>query len=494
MKLAELAIQIGAIASSGQVDADATDVTHDSRACEPGSVFVAIRGEKSDAHKFIPQAIERGAVAVISELSAPGESIPAWIQVENARAALALSAAAVHANPSERLKLVGVTGTNGKTTTAHLIDSIIRAGYGTSALFGTISHRVAGEDAVALNTTPEASDIQRMLDRAVAAGCQCAVMEVSSHAIELHRADALKLAVAVFTNLTRDHLDFHSTMENYFTAKEKLFSGALGSQPGVSVINVDDEYGRRLFRTAKGDRISYGFGNRTDVGADDFKLSARGLAFTANTPRGSVEIVSALVGRFHVYNILASVAAGLALEASLEDIARGVGECRTVSGRFEQVTLNGSGATTPFAVFVDYAHTDDALENVLRTAREVAGSGRVITVFGCGGDRDRTKRAPMGEIAGSLSDVAIVTSDNPRTEDPEAIISDIEAGLSKSARPHVKLTDRREAIFHAIGEAREGDVVLIAGKGHETYQILGERKIHFDDHEVAREAMKKRLA
>ena len=492
MKLSELAKEIEAIASSGQLDAVATDVTHDSRECEPGSVFVAIRGGKADAHRFIPQAIERGAIAVISELVSPNESVPAWIQVDSARAALALSAAAVHGHPSERLKLVGVTGTNGKTTTAHLIDSIIRASQGTSAIFGTISHRVANESAVALNTTPESSDIQRMLARAVAAGCRSAVMEVSSHAIELHRADALKFAVAVFTNLTRDHLDFHRTMEDYFAAKEKLFTGALGSQPGASIINVDDEYGRRLFRNAKGDRISYGFGNRTDVGTDDFKLSARGVAFTASTPNGRIDIVSALVGRFHVYNILAAVAAGLALGASLGDIARGVAECRTVSGRFEQVTLNGSGTAAPFAVFVDYAHTDDALKNVLHTAREVAGSGRVITVFGCGGDRDRTKRAPMGEIAGSLSDVAIVTSDNPRTEDPEAIIADIEAGLSKIARPHVKLTDRREAIFHAIEEARDGDVVLIAGKGHETYQILGEQRIHFDDHEVAREAMRKR--
>jgi len=493
LKLAELAKEIDAIAWSGQLDGDAHDVTHDSRACKPGSVFVVIRGEKTDAHRFIPQAIERGAIAVISELVATTESVPAWIQVENARAALARSAAAVHGHPSERLKLVGVTGTNGKTTTAHLIDSIIRAAHGASAIFGTISHRVGNESAVALNTTPESADIQRMLDRAVAAGCKCAVMEVSSHAIELHRADALKFAVALFTNLTRDHLDFHRTMENYFAAKEKLFSGALGSQPGVSVINVDDEYGRRLFRTAKGDRMSYGFGSRTDVGTDDLKLSPQGLAFTASTPKGKVDIVSALVGRFHVYNILAAVAAGLALEANLEDIARGIAECRTVSGRFEQVTLNGSGATVPFAVFVDYAHTDDALKNVLHTAREVAGPGRVITVFGCGGDRDRTKRAPMGEIAGSLSDVAIVTSDNPRTEDPEAIIADIEAGLSRVAPTHIKLTDRREAIFHAIDEAREGDVVLIAGKGHETYQILGERKIQFDDHEVAREAMRKRV-
>ncbi len=491
MKLAELAKEISAIAATGQLDVEAFDVTHDSRACEPGSVFVAIRGEKIDAHGFIPQAAGRGAVAVISELPRGSANVAAWIQVAGARAALARSAAAVHGHPSERLKLVGITGTNGKTTTAHLIDSIIRESEGTSAMFGTITHRVGNEAAAAANTTPEASDIQRMLARALDAGCRSAVMEVSSHAIKLHRADALRFAAAVFTNLTRDHLDYHKTMESYFAAKEKLFDGSLGSSPGVSVINVDDGYGRRLLKSANGDRMAYGLGNCTDVGTDDFKLSPRGLTFTAKTPAGKIEILSPLVGRFHVYNILAAIAAGLALGATLDDIARGVAECRTVPGRFEQVTLNGL-QQTPFSVFVDYAHTDDALRNVLQTAREVAGTGRVITVFGCGGDRDRTKRAPMGELAASLSDVAIVTSDNPRTEDPEAIIEDIEAGLKKTARPYLKLTDRREAIFRAIEEAREGDVVLIAGKGHETYQVIGERKTHFDDHEVAREAMLKR--
>ena len=492
MKLTELAKELDSIAATGHLDLEVRDVTHDSRACAPGSVFVAIRGEKIDGNEFITQAVQRGAVGVISELPPSSENAAAWVQVTDARAALARSAAAVHGHPSERLKLVGVTGTNGKTTTAHLIDSIIRASEGTSAMFGTITHRIGNEAAAALNTTPEASDVQRMLARAVAEGCRSAVMEVSSHAIELRRADALKFAVAVFTNLTRDHLDYHRTMENYFAAKEKLFNGALGSQPGASVINVDDEYGRKLFRTARGDRITYGFGNRTDVGTDDFKLSARGLAFTASTPAGKIDVVSPLAGRFHVYNILAAIAVGLALKATLEDIARGVVDCQTVSGRFEQVALNGL-QPVPFAVIVDYAHTDDALKNVLQACREVAGDARVITVFGCGGDRDKTKRAPMGEIAAGLSDIAIVTSDNPRSEDPEAIIADIEAGLRRIERPYIKLSDRREAIFHAIDEAREGDVVLIAGKGHESYQIIGEQRIHFDDHEVARDAMRKRL-
>ncbi|HEX8185723.1 MAG TPA: UDP-N-acetylmuramoyl-L-alanyl-D-glutamate--2,6-diaminopimelate ligase [Blastocatellia bacterium] len=492
MKLAELANEIGAIAATGRLNVEARDVTHDSRACEPGTVFVAIRGEKLDAHSFIPQAVERGAVAVISEQSVDRDRAsvsPAWVQVSDARAALAQTAAAVHGHPSRHLKLVGITGTNGKTTTAHLIDAIIRASEGTSAMFGTISHRIGEQAATAQHTTPEAADIQRMLAQARAAGCRSAVMEVSSHAIELHRADALKFAVAVFTNLTRDHLDYHKTMEAYFAAKEKLFNGGIGQTPGASVINIDDEYGRRLSGTAKGKIITYGFGERADVRTGSFSLTARGLSFTASTPAGVVQISSSLVGRFHVYNALAAIAAGLALGAGLEEIARGIRDCRTVAGRFEQVTLDDS-RQPPFTVIVDYAHTDDALKNVLQTAREVAGErGRVITVFGCGGDRDKTKRAPMGEIAAALSDIAIVTSDNPRSEDPMAIIEEIEVGLKKAERQYLKLPDRREAIFRAISEARNGDVVLIAGKGHETYQILGERTIHFDDHEVAREAI-----
>ena len=492
MQLADLAKEIHAIAASGRLDRDVLDVTHDSRLVEPGSAFVAIRGAKADAHRFIPQVIERGAVAIISERRSDTTDVDpeiiAWIQVREARAALAQAAAAIHGHPSHKLKLVGVTGTNGKTTTAHLVDSIIRAAEGTSTMFGTIQHRIGQQAAAAHHTTPEAADIQRMLMQAVAAGCRSAVMEVSSHAIELHRADALKFAAAVFTNLTRDHLDYHQTMESYFAAKAKLFNGALDARLGASVINLDDEYGRRLLDSARGRIITYGFSPEADVHTDEFKLSPRGLSYTATTPVGQVAIASPLVGRFHVYNTLAAIGAGLALGASLETIAQGIRDCRTVAGRFEQVTMD-DGREPEFAVIVDYAHTDDALKNVLQTAREVAGSGRVIAVFGCGGDRDRTKRAPMGEIAASLADVAIVTSDNPRTEDPLAIIADIEVGLQKTGRDYLKLPDRRQAIFRAINEARDGDMVVIAGKGHETYQILGERKIHFDDKEVAREAM-----
>jgi UDP-N-acetylmuramyl-tripeptide synthetase len=491
LKLDELARLISAKAVQGRLDEEARDVTHDSRASAPGSVFVAIRGEKIDAHRFIPQAVESGAVAIISEQPATIDILDraAWIEVADARAALAEAAAAVHGHPSERLKLVGITGTNGKTTTAHLIDSIIRVAEGTSAMFGTINHRIGDRAETARHTTPEAADIQRMLAEAVREGCRSAVMEISSHAIELRRAHGLKLAAAVFTNLTRDHLDYHKTMESYFAAKKKLFDGSLGSAPRTCVINIDDEHGRRLLDEAKGERITYGFGSAAEVRTDDFRLASGGMAFTAHTPAGQVEIISPLVGRPHVYNTLAAIATGLALGVGLEQAARGVADCRLVRGRFEQVRVEAA-RQPDFTVIVDYAHTDDALKNVLQTAREIAGrSGRVITVFGCGGDRDRTKRAPMGEIAARSSDIAIVTSDNPRSEDPLAIIEDIEAGLKRSERPYLKLPDRREAIFRAIDEARAGDVVLIAGKGHETYQILGDRTIQFDDSEVAREAM-----
>jgi UDP-N-acetylmuramoyl-L-alanyl-D-glutamate--2,6-diaminopimelate ligase len=461
-------------------------VTHDSRACREGSIFVAIRGEKFDAHKFIPQVVEKGAVAIISERPSGEFSAPAWIEVNDARRSLALASAAVYCHPSRRLKLVGVTGTNGKTTTAYLVDSIIRAREGTSAMMGTISYRIGDETLTASHTTPEAADIQRMLARAVDAGCRSAVMEVSSHAIELHRADGLEFAAAVFTNLTRDHLDYHKTMGSYFNAKKRLFDGSLGCAPRVSVINIDDEYGRKLASEIEGEKLTYGLSENADVRTSQFNQSARGLTFTATTPAGRIEILAQLVGRPHIYNSLAALATGLALGFGLEAIARGISECSGVAGRFEQIRVEPDPG---FLVVVDYAHTDDALRNVLQTAREVAGAGRVITVFGCGGDRDKTKRAPMGEIAATLSDVAIVTSDNPRTEDPEAIIADIEVGLKKTGKDYIRLADRREAIFRAIEEARRGDIVVIAGKGHETYQTIGSETIHFDDREVAREAM-----
>ncbi|HYL99021.1 MAG TPA: UDP-N-acetylmuramoyl-L-alanyl-D-glutamate--2,6-diaminopimelate ligase, partial [Blastocatellia bacterium] len=413
--------QLNPISVAGALDAEAVDVTHDSRLVRPGSVFAAISGAIVDGNSFAQSAVESGAVAVISEHPA----LPlagAWIQVHDARSALARAAAAIQGHPSRKLKLAGVTGTNGKTTTAHLIDSIIRTAERTSAMLGTINYRIGEETVPAPHTTPEASDIQRLLATAVARGCKSAVMEVSSHAIDLRRADALTFSVAVFTNLTRDHLDYHKTIDAYFEVKKRLFDGSLGSAPAASVINIDDEHGRILTGVARGNIITYGLGDGGGNGGampdsvkgpmpavcpKTFNLTERGIEMIAHTPIGEVAIESTLVGRPHVYNILAATGAAIALGFTLPQIADGVRACATVAGRFERVTVDENNSPG-VRVVVDYAHTDDALKNVLQTAREVAAGGRVITVFGCGGDRDRTKRAPMGEIAAALSDVVIV--------------------------------------------------------------------------------------
>ncbi|MFL6227492.1 MAG: UDP-N-acetylmuramoyl-L-alanyl-D-glutamate--2,6-diaminopimelate ligase [Pyrinomonadaceae bacterium] len=487
--LADVARATGA-ELSGDGAAEVSDVTHDSRQARAGSLFVAIVGEKFDAHRFVPQVIRQGAVGVLSERARPADFKGAWLRVAGARRALAQAAAEVQCHPSRALKLVAITGTNGKTTTAHIVASIVEAAGERVAVLGTVGYRIGDEHFAAAHTTPEASDVERFLRRAVDAGCGVAVMESSSQALDLRRCDALAVAVAVFTNLTQDHLDYHGTMENYFDAKLRLFDGRTGSRPEVSVVNLDDDYGVRLARTLQesGARvITYALKGEADVTARNVNYSLGGNRFELRTPAGVREIASPLVGQPHVYNVLAAAACAHALGYDLDTVARAVETCAGAPGRFERVAH-----TADFTVVVDYAHTDDALRNVLRSAREVVREGaRVITVFGCGGDRDRTKRAPMGEAAGELSDVVVLTSDNPRTEDPEAILRDAEVGLQKVGKPYLKLIDRREAIERAIQEARAGDVVVIAGKGHETYQIVGDQTLHFDDREVAREALAK---
>jgi UDP-N-acetylmuramoyl-L-alanyl-D-glutamate--2,6-diaminopimelate ligase len=471
---------------SGDQTAEVTDVSHDSRRAGPGSLFVAVRGELFDAHKFIPQVIAQGALGVISELDKPADFKGSWLRVRNIRRAMALAAAEAHRHPSRELQLVGITGTNGKTTTAYLIASIPEAAGEPVAMTGTVEYRLGPERRKAERTTPEATDMQRMLRRAVELGCRTAVMEASSQAMDFHRCDALDYSVAVFSNLTRDHLDYHKTMENYWVAKQRLFDGRLGSRPRVSVINVDDPYGVELAERLAGEGlrvVSYAVKSNADVTARNAEFSLAGMRFRLKTPAGEGEFRSPLVGPPHIYNTLAAVASGLALGYELDVITRALEQCTGAPGRFERVPHDGD-----FAVVVDYAHSDDALLNVLRTAREVT-KGKIITVFGCGGDRDPSKRAPMGEAAGSLSDVVILTSDNPRTEDPEKILADAEAGILKTAKPYRKIADRRDAIHQAISEARSNDLVLIAGKGHEDYQIIGREVFHFDDKEVVREAL-----
>jgi UDP-N-acetylmuramoyl-L-alanyl-D-glutamate--2,6-diaminopimelate ligase len=474
---------------TGDAQSEVTDVTHDSRRAGEGSLFVAIRGGTLDGHRFVGQVMRQGARGVISEQSCPADFRGAWLEVKDARVALAQAAAVVHGHPSRELELVGITGTNGKTTTTYLVAAIAEAAGEAVAMTGTVEYRIGAERIKAERTTPEASDMQRILRRAVDAGCRVAVMECSSQAIDLHRCDALNLSVAVWTNLTRDHLDYHKTMEAYFAAKRRLFDGSLGAWPRVAVLNTDDAHGLELARDLKeaGRRfVRYALNAEADVTATEVVHSLEGMRFRLHTPSGQREVTSPLVGRPHIYNILAATATGLELGYELDVICRALETCTGAPGRFERVPHAGD-----FAVVVDYAHTDDALVNVLKTARDVT-EGRIITVFGCGGDRDRSKRAPMGEAAASLSDVVILTSDNPRTEDPEKILDDVEEGMRVASKPYEKIADRRAAIYRAIAEASTGDVVLIAGKGHEDYQLIGSEILHFDDKEVAREALASR--
>ncbi|HZH34594.1 MAG TPA: UDP-N-acetylmuramoyl-L-alanyl-D-glutamate--2,6-diaminopimelate ligase [Pyrinomonadaceae bacterium] len=484
---------LGAVAAatnaklSGDPETPISDVTHDSRQAAPNGLFAAIRGLSSDGHRFIADVMRRGAAGVISELEKPVDFSGSWLQVENDRVALAQAANIVHGEPSHHLKLIGITGTNGKTTTTFLVNALANAAGEKGAMLTTVEYRIGETSVPAVRTTPEASDTQRFLRQSLGQGCSMAAMEASSQALDLHRCDALKFSVAVFTNLTRDHLDYHGTMENYFLAKKKLFDGSLGEAPVSSVINLDDEWGVRLSEELKnkGQRvITFALDREADLTASEIEVSIlKGTTFVLKTPRNSIKVTSPLVGRPHVYNILSATATVLELGYDLEKIKKGIETCIGAPGRFERVAHAGD-----FAVVVDYAHTDDALLNVLKTARELDAK-RVITVFGCGGDRDRSKRAPMGEIAGEWSDLAILTSDNPRTEDPLQILSEIEIGLEKTNCPYLKISDRREAIYEAIKQARTGDVVLIAGKGHETYQIIGADKFHFDDREIALEAL-----
>jgi UDP-N-acetylmuramoyl-L-alanyl-D-glutamate--2,6-diaminopimelate ligase len=474
---------------SGDSEAIVTDVTHDSRQAKEGSLFAAVRGELFDAHKFIPQVISQGATGVLSELEPPADFSASWIRVPDIRRAMAVAAAEVHHHPSRELNLTGITGTNGKTTCAYLIASIPEAAGEPVAMTGTVEYRLGQERNKAGRTTPEATDMQRLLRRAVEIGCRSAVMECSSQAMDFHRCDELEYAVAVFTNLTRDHLDYHKTMENYWYAKQRLFDGRLGSRPKISIINTDDPHGLELANRLTGEGLQvlrYAVNSVAEVTAHDPEFSLSGMRFRLRTPDAEIDFHSPLVGPPHIYNTLAAVGSGLALGYPLEVIRSALEKCTGAPGRFERVPHDGD-----FAVVVDYAHSDDALLNVLRTARQVT-KGRIITLFGCGGDRDRSKRAPMGEAAGSLSDVVILTSDNPRTEDPNQILGDAEEGIRKTGKPYQKISDRREAIHEAIAQATSDDLVLIAGKGHEDYQIVGREVFHFDDKEVAREALAKR--
>ncbi len=454
-------------------------LAYDNRAVEPGTLFFCVPGFTRDGHEFAPDAVARGAAALV--VARPlGLGVPE-VQVADVRAAMAIAAARFHGDPTARLPVVGITGTNGKTTTAFLVRSLLEAAGRQCGLLGTVTSVVAGEHRPTVRTTPEAIDLQRTFREMLDGGDQACAMEISSHALELRRADGIHVAVAVFTNLTQDHLDFHETMDDYFDAKRRLFASPLTD---VRVANLDDVYGRRLADEFAG-TVTFAIDAPADYRATGVRTGFAGTDCTFETPDGAVDVHVPLPGRFNVLNALGAWAAARALGAQPDVLAAALPDAERVPGRFEPVDEG-----QPFAVLVDYAHTPDSLENVLRAAHELA-EARVIAVFGAGGDRDRGKRPLMGEIGARLADVCLVTSDNPRSEDPEAIIREILAGVGEDAAHVEHDADRRASIHRAVALAQPGDVVVIAGKGHEQGQEFADgRKEPFDDVAVAREALR----
>ena len=483
MKLLDLFRDLPGLEYGAAPELEIHSLAYDSRRAGPGTLFFAIEGEKADGHRFVPQALSRGAAAVVSERQAPRDLASRWVRVPAIRRALSHAARAFFGHPEQRLRLIGITGTNGKTTTAYLLESILRSSGAGVGLFGTIEYHVAGRILPAGNTTPESLDLAACFRELVEAGASAAVMEVSSHALAQERVWGVPFRAAVFTNLTRDHLDYHHTMEEYFRAKRRLFEGLGTPPPDVAAINLDDPWGSRLLDLPYPRLITYGLRPGADMSVKHYTQESAGLVATLTSSRGEIEIESPLIGRSNLMNILAAAAAAEGLEISEDAIREGIGSLDRVPGRFERVDQG-----QPFLVVVDYAHTDDALRNVLATAREIT-RGRLIVVFGCGGDRDRTKRPVMGEVAGMLADTVVLTSDNPRSEDPLAIINDALVGVQRTGRPCLLESDRQAAIREALEQAREGDTVVIAGKGHETYQIFSDRTVAFDDREAARRVL-----
>ncbi len=484
----------------GDAAVEVKGLAYHSGAVQEGFLFAAIRGLKEDGTQYVPDALARGARALL--LDRPLEVQGAvQVIVPDVREALARLASAFYGDPSSSLVLIGITGTNGKTTTSYLLESILAADGKRVGVMGTVNYRFQDRVFPAPTTTPESLDLQKNLRAMREAGVTHAVLEVSSHSLDLQRVRGCDFDVALFTNLTRDHLDYHGSMEEYFRAKQLLFTQGLREsrkEKRFAVLNGDDPKGEELARFARGTVLRYGIERRAEIWPQSFEEGAEGLSFRLTTPRGSLEGESALIGRHNLYNILAAVSAGEVLGVSQQAMVTGVAGLKRVPGRMERVPGDDG-----IHVFVDYSHTPDALERALETLQKVR-SGRLIVVFGCGGDRDRGKRPEMGSVAAAGSDLAVITSDNPRTEDPLKIIEEIERGTQRTGRKRYEVSrlsngwdapgyavipDRREAIRRAIGAARPGDIVLIAGKGHEDYQILGTRKIHFDDREEAAEAL-----
>src|SRR5579862_585731 len=480
MLLKTLLSSIKPVRVEGSLEREIAGIAYDSRRVKKDFLFVALRGEKADGESFAAGAIDQGAAAVAGESFSPGGRATR-IVVENARAALADLAAAFYKRPADHLKVVGITGTNGKTTTAFLLKHICESALLRCGLLGTVRYEVGERRLPAPRTTPESLDLQELLHQIRSAGCKAVVMEVSSHALMQERVRHIDFDAAIFTNLMQDHLDYHKSMESYFEAKTRLFTGLGGKKRGRAIINIDDRYGAKLAAMLPGPVLTFGVHQKADFRASNLRMDFSGASYQLDTHEKSYLVRLPLIGRFNMYNSLGAVAAASALGIDVRTAVLSLAGAPPVPGRLEPVP-----GKRQFKVFVDYAHTGDALVNVMRTLRDLSPN-RLIVVFGCGGNRDRAKRPLMGAAVDELADWAIVTSDNPRGEAPEAIISDIERGLTK--RNHEVVVDRRAAIFHAISMAKPRDIILIAGKGHEAYQEFADHIVPFDDVSVAREAL-----
>jgi UDP-N-acetylmuramoyl-L-alanyl-D-glutamate--2,6-diaminopimelate ligase len=485
-KLARLVQAVPGAVVEGTAPAPITSLSYDSRRVQPGGLFVALPGTATDGRLYVDEAVRRGAVAVVHEDAVHGLRGVASVRVQNARAAMGDLAALFYGHPSHQLQVIGVTGTNGKTTTVFMVRDILRAAGLSAGLIGTIHYEFGGRRITAARTTPESIDLQQMLADSLQAGDKAMAMEVSSQGLAAERLRGTRFAAAVFTNLTIDHLDFHQTMEAYFAAKKRLFESLAADSAGApAVVNLDDAYGRRLAAEPflAGRVLSYGMDSAASVRGVDIRCAEKASSFCALTPWGECRVELPLAGRFNVSNALAAMAVCGAFGIPVDTMARALGRLPPVPGRLESIE-DPRGTRH---LFVDYAHTEDALRNVLQTLRETT-PGRLLCVFGCGGNRDRAKRPRMGAAVAEFADHAFVTSDNPRGEEPAAILADILAGMD-SAKPRTVEADRAAAIRQALGETRDGDTLLVAGKGHETYQEIGGRMVHFDDREVLRQAL-----
>ncbi len=485
MRLAEVIKGVDIKGRYGSLEVDITDVVYDSRKISPGCLFICIPGFKVDGHRFIHDAIKNGAAAAIVENDVEVEGITV-VKVGDSRKTMPLLGSNFYDNPTEKLKLIGITGTNGKTTTTYLIESILAHAKKKTSVIGTISIKIGKDKVDSSRTTPESVDLQRLFKEMVDKKIEYSIMEVSSHALDLGRADHCSFRIGIFSNLTQDHLDYHKNFENYREAKKKLFY----KTTVANIINIDDPHGRIIaeeIKDLKTPLMTYGIDSKADIMAKDIEITARGVRFTLVTPQYSIEIKNSIPGRFSVYNCLAAASAAYAEGIDKHAIKEGIGKLGNVPGRSEVVDID-----KPYTVIIDYAHSPDGLVNILNSIRQYA-KGRIITVFGCGGDRETEKRPIMGEAAGRLSDYCIITSDNPRSEEPLSIIKQVEDGIKRTDCDYICIESRRDAIKYALTVAKQHDIVLLAGKGHETYQILKDGTIPFDEREIISELIREEI-